>query len=128
MFVSVEVKIVLGLLVFVANNAVGRCELGHHQAAAAQIANETAEDGIRHASHGREHGSGTNFDAADGEAWRDECHLRVGLSQAIGEQGIFEILAHLAILQASPNAFVVPECPARRGPRWTTIRRRFWKN
>jgi hypothetical protein len=65
-FVAVEGEVALGLLVFVADDAVGGGELGHHEAASAEIANEAAEDGVGDSSHGREHGGGTDFDGAEG--------------------------------------------------------------
>ncbi len=46
-------------------DAVGAGELGHDQAAAAEIADEAAEDGIGHAGHGREHGGGREGYRAD---------------------------------------------------------------
>ncbi len=55
MLVFIKVKVALGLLVFGAKHAVGRGELGHDQAAAAQIANEAAKHCIGDPSHGSEH-------------------------------------------------------------------------
>ena len=56
--VFIEVEIALGLLIFLAEHAVGRGELGHDQAASAQVADEAAEDGVGDAGHGREDGRG----------------------------------------------------------------------
>ena len=68
--VAVEREVLLGLLVLVAHDAVGRGELGHHQAAAAQVADEAAEHGVGYASHGREHGRRTDFDSARATRWQ----------------------------------------------------------
>src|SRR5206468_9897993 len=52
--VFVEVKIALGLLVFLAEDAVGRGELGHDESASAQVADEASKDGVGDARHGSE--------------------------------------------------------------------------
>src|SRR6266852_3498055 len=49
----------------IAQDAVGRGELGHNQAASAEVLDEAAEDGVGNAGHGREHGGGSDADAAD---------------------------------------------------------------
>ena len=93
MLVAVEGEVLLGLLVLVADDAVGRGELGHHQAAAAQVANEAAEDGIGHARHGGQHGCRTNFDSAERDAGG---HTGPGRRDTLG--WIVEKLVHHKIL------------------------------
>ena len=65
MLVFVEMEIALGLLIFLAEDAVGRGELGHDQAASAKVADEAAEDGVGDAGHGGEDGGGGDGDVAD---------------------------------------------------------------
>ena len=65
MLVFVKMQVALGFLVLGAKYAVGRCELGHDQAAAAEIANESAKDRVGHAGHGSKHRGGRNCDGAD---------------------------------------------------------------
>ena len=74
--VFVEVEIALGLLVLLAEHAVGRGELGHDQAASAQVADEAAEDGVGDAGHGGEDRRGGDGDGADGKAGRDGLQAR----------------------------------------------------
>jgi len=64
--VFVKVKIALGLLILHAEDAVGRRELGHDEAASAEVADEAAEDGVGDAGHGGEDGRGGDGDGADG--------------------------------------------------------------
>ena len=52
------------------NHAVRAGEFGHHKPAAALRANETAEDGVRDASHGRKDGSRCDLDRPDVECFR----------------------------------------------------------
>ncbi len=66
MLVFIEMEIALGLLVLLAEYAVGRGELGHDEAASAQVADEAAENRIRDAGHGSEHGRRGDLDAANG--------------------------------------------------------------
>src|SRR6266851_4772901 len=66
MFVFVEVKVALSLLIFHAEHAVGRGELGHDQAAAAEVADEAAEDRVGNARHGGEDCGGRDLDSAEG--------------------------------------------------------------
>ncbi len=42
-------------------------EFGHHQSAAALVADQAAENGVGNAGHGRQHGRGRDADAADAE-------------------------------------------------------------
>src|ERR1035441_4457127 len=70
MLVFVEVEIAFGLLVFFAEHAVSRGELGHDQAASAEVANEAAEDGIGDSGHGGQDRGGGDGDGADREAVR----------------------------------------------------------
>ena len=72
MLVFVEMEISLGLLVFSAQHAIGGRELGHDQAASAEIADEAAEDRIRNARHGREHGCGSNIHGSNLQARRND--------------------------------------------------------
>ena len=65
MLVFVEVEIALGFLIFLAEDSVGRGELGHNQAASAEIANEATEDGVSNAGHGGEDRSRGNGHGAD---------------------------------------------------------------
>ncbi len=69
--VFVEMKIAFCLLIFLAENAVGRGELGHDEAASAEVADKAAEDRIGNACHGREDGGGGDGDGTDLEAGRD---------------------------------------------------------
>ncbi len=91
--VAIERQVLLGLLVLVADDAVGRGELGHHQTAAAQIADEAAEDGIGDPGHGREHGRRANLDAADRDRRR---HARARRRDAL--RRIVEKLVHVTIV------------------------------
>jgi hypothetical protein len=59
--VFIEMQIALGLLILLAQHAVGRGELGHDQAASAEVADEAAEDGVGDAGHGSEHGGGSDI-------------------------------------------------------------------
>ena len=93
MLVAVEGEVALGLLVFVADDAVGRGELGHHEAASAEIADEAAEDGVGDAGHGREHRGRTDFDFAERHGRGD---AGAGRSGALGR--IVEKLGHVLIL------------------------------
>src|ERR1700692_1008964 len=68
MLVFIEVQIALGLLVFLAEHAVRRRELGHDQAAAPQVADKAAEHGIGDASHGCENRGRGDSDIADEES------------------------------------------------------------
>ena len=63
--VFVEVEIALGLLIFLAQNSVGRGELGHDETASAEVADEAAEDGVGDAGHGREDSGWGDCDRAD---------------------------------------------------------------
>ena len=93
MLVAVEREVALGLLVLVADDAVGRGELGHHESAAAEIADEAAEDGVGDSGHGCEHRCGTDFDSAE----RDRCgDAGVGRRGALGR--VVEKLGHDTIL------------------------------
>ena len=49
----------------VAQDAVSRSELGHDQAASAQVLDEAAEDGVGYAGHGRKHGGRSDADIPD---------------------------------------------------------------
>jgi len=91
--VAVESQIALGLLVTVTDDAVGGGELGHHQPASAEIADEAAENGVGNAGHGREDGGGTDFDVAERERGGD---AGVRGSDALGR--IVEKLGHELIL------------------------------
>src|SRR5579872_981729 len=71
MLVFVKVEVALGLLIFLPQNAVRRSELGHDQAASAQVADEASEDGVRHPGHRREDRRGGNRDIADCKTGRD---------------------------------------------------------
>src|ERR1700692_2194196 len=68
MLVLVEMQIALGLLIFFAKHAVGRGELGHDEAASAEVADEATEDRGGAAAQGREDGRRRDSDVADGEA------------------------------------------------------------
>jgi hypothetical protein len=65
MFVCVEMQVAFGLLILLAQHAVGRGELRHDEAAAAEITNEPAEDRVGDAGHGGEDGGRGNLDRAD---------------------------------------------------------------
>jgi hypothetical protein len=52
MLVFVEMEIALGLLVLLAEHAVGRSELGHDQTAAAEVADEAPEDRVGNSAMG----------------------------------------------------------------------------
>src|SRR5450432_910202 len=64
-------QVTLRLLIFFAQNAVGRSELGHDQPAAVEVADEAAKDRVGDAGHGREDGGGGDGDSADGKACGD---------------------------------------------------------
>ena len=96
MLVFVEVQVALCLFVLGAQDAIGRGELGHDQAAAAQVANEAAEDGVRDASHGSKDGRGTDLDRANlQQLWNargQECPRHTGIFRVV------PVLAHLVIV------------------------------
>ncbi len=99
--VAVEGEVALGLLVFVADDAVGGGELGHHEAASAEIADEAAEDGVGDAGHGREDGGGTDFDCAEGYGRGDAGARRGG---ALGR--VVEKLGHRNSANSDSNFYV----------------------
>ena len=66
MLVFIEVQ-VASADALVAEHAVGGGELGHDQAASAEILDEAAEDGVGDAGHGGEDGGGRDADVANGE-------------------------------------------------------------
>ena len=55
MLVFVKMQVAFGLLIFGAQDAVRRSELGHDESASAKIADEAAEYGVGDASHGGKH-------------------------------------------------------------------------
>src|SRR5208283_3552186 len=71
MLVFIKVK-VASADALVAQDAVGRSELGHDQPASAQVFDEAAEDGIGDSGHGSQHGGGSDADVADLEACRKD--------------------------------------------------------
>ena len=101
MLVAVKGEVALGLLVFVPGDAVGRGELGHHESASAEVADEAAEDGVGDAGHGRKHRGGTDFDSAE--------RYGRGDANAFGRRGalgrIVEKLGHELILAGPKNKF-----------------------
>src|SRR5208337_4527718 len=68
--VFVKVK-VASLDALVAQNAVGRGELGHDQAASAKVLDEATENRVGDPGHGGEHGGGGDGDPADAQARRE---------------------------------------------------------
>src|SRR5262252_7645552 len=70
MFVLVEVQ-VSSANALVAEQTVGRGELGHDQAASPELLDEAAKHGVRDAGHGRQDCGGTNFDCPDVESGRE---------------------------------------------------------
>ena len=111
MLVAVEGEVLLGLLVLVADDAVGRGELGHHQAAAAEVADEAAEDRVGDAGHGRQHGRGTNFDATERDG---RGHARARGRDPFGR--IVEKLVHDEIVTKPPSRGLrsIGECKSPR--------------
>src|SRR5215469_1884050 len=76
--------------------AVGGGELGHHEAASAEIADEATKDGIGDASHGREDGGWADFDIAERHGrWNAGARRRCALGR------IVEKLGHVSILPGS---------------------------
>ena len=69
MLVVVEIKVVQ-CAGGIASEAFGAGELGHDEAAAAEAADYTAEDGVGDAGHGREDCGRSNGAIADCEFWR----------------------------------------------------------
>src|SRR5579872_568748 len=65
MLIFVKMQIALGFLVFRSQDAVRGSELGHDEAASAQISNEAAKDGVSHARHGSKHRRRRNLDISD---------------------------------------------------------------
>jgi len=51
----------------IAKHSVGRGELGHDQAASAEVLDEAAEDGVGDSGHGGEDGGGRDADVAYAE-------------------------------------------------------------
>src|SRR5579863_9587396 len=93
-------QIPLGLLVFLTEDAVGRSELGHDQAASAKVADEAAENGVSHASHGSKDRGGRNGDVADGEAIRDRLQwlwLAGRTAHAKRDVRVVPELAHISV-------------------------------
>ena len=93
MLVAVEGEIALGFLVAMAGEAVGGGELGHHEAASAEIADEATKDGVGDAGHGREDGGWADLDIAERHRRRNAGAGRRG---ALGR--IVEKLGHVSIL------------------------------
>src|SRR5271157_2579518 len=115
MLVLVEVEIALGLLVFRTEHAIGRGELGHDQAASAEVANEAPKDGVGNARHRSQDRCGSDLDIADR-------HPIGHGSDCTGEDArvdtrIFPELAHLAILLPSPSYAAVAQFLSSWRPR-----------
>src|SRR5580693_2397005 len=55
MFVFIKMEVALGLLVLLAEHAIGRGELSHDQPTAIQVADEPPEDRVGNAGHRRQH-------------------------------------------------------------------------
>src|SRR5437899_12106925 len=64
-------QIAFSVFVLGAENAIGRGELSHDQAASAKIANEAAEDGVGYARHRGEDGGGEDGHSAEANGLGD---------------------------------------------------------
>ncbi len=76
MLVVIEMEIPLGLLVLLAEHAVGGSELGHNEPASIQVADEAPENGVGNARHRSENRCGSDLDITDAEADRDRLQRR----------------------------------------------------
>src|SRR5689334_20894279 len=94
MLVAIEGQVALSFPVFLPQDAVSRGELGHDEAASAEIADETAKDGIGDTGHGREHGGGGDIDVADADGSGHGHLYRTG---TLIRDRIFPILTHLGL-------------------------------
>src|SRR5580658_5857662 len=100
-------EIALGLLVLLAEHAIGRGELGHDQPAPTQVADETPEDRVSNASHRRQHSGGRNADIADGYAGGDRLQTLYLADNRARPTRVVPGLSHTSILLA----------PAKQSPR-----------
>src|SRR5271156_3352795 len=107
MFVFIEMEVALGLLVLLAEHAIGRGELGHDQPAATQVANEPPEHRIGNAGHRRQHSGRRDVDIADRYAGRDRLQTLYLADNRARPTRIVPGLAHTSILLA----------PAKQNPR-----------
>src|SRR5579872_172555 len=107
MLVLVEMEVALRLLILLAQDAVGRGELGHDEATSAQIADEAPEDSIGDSSHGREDGGGRDRDCADLESRRDRLQPSSfagwGARATSAVARVVPVLLHGSILLVSKN-------------------------
>ena len=108
-FVAIKREVLFGFLVLVPDDAVSRGELGHHEAAAAQVTDEPAEDRVGDASHRRQDRRRTDFDSADGHRRRD-AHTR--RRHPLGR--IVEVLVHSTIVNEGRIPFEAAEKSAKR--------------
>src|SRR5437879_3233617 len=98
MLVFVEVQIAFGLLIFLAEYTVGRGELGHDQAASAEVADEAAEDSVGHSGHGGEDSCGGDVDGPDRKTcgdWLEEWCLAGEGARATRVCRVVPELAHV---------------------------------
>src|SRR6267143_193820 len=99
MLVGIEVQVALGFPVFGAEHAVGRGELGHDQAAAGQVTDKAAEDGVSDTGHGRKDGGRRYPYATERHLGRDRWRSGTGcIGSWCGRRRIVPVLAHLFIL------------------------------
>src|SRR5260370_20592849 len=111
MLVFVEMQVTFGFLVLLAEHAVGRGELGHDQAAAAQVADEAAEDGVGDAGHGSQDCGWGNLNSADGEPHGNGLQWRCQSDRSVRPTRVVPGLAHCSILLGLSSES--PRLPAR---------------
>ena len=125
MLVLIKVEIALGLLVLRTEHAIGRGELGHDQAASAEVANESPKDGVGNARHRSQNGRGSDLDIADRQSvgHGGDC---TGEDARVDTHRIFPELAHLAILLPSPSYAAVAQFASHN--LWMKFLERFLPN
>src|SRR5215470_17740097 len=104
-----------------AGEAVSRGELGHHQAASAEVANKAAKNRVGDAGHGCEDSGGTDFDSA-------ERHRRGNASTGRGgaRGRVVEEFGHLEIVATSHQELATRSgCSSMVFRHWHSRRRRY---
>src|SRR6202035_2759277 len=119
MLVLIEMQIALALLIFRPKHPVGRGELGHDQAASAEIANEAPKHGVRDARHRSQDGRGFNRNISDHDLCRHDSN-RTGEDVRAHSRRIFPVLAHFAILLPSRSNAAVAQSASHN--LWTNYR------
>src|SRR5690349_14698477 len=93
-------QVALCFLVFFAQDAVGRGELGHDESASAEVADEAAEDGVGDSSHGSEHGGRRDRDSANQDGLRHGLQSLCGGGRLVRLHRTVPKLTHVSILSS----------------------------